>query len=277
MQQTILVTGATGTVGSRLVNQLFAAGHHVRALTRNPARASFPKGIEVVIGDLTAPETLVPALKGVNALHLINFDSGSQGNHMLENGGEIIELATKAGVQRVTALRGGDKSTIEQALEASSLCWTYIQPVEFMSNMLHWVEPIRSEGVVREPFANRLTAVVHEADIAAVAAAALVEEGHEGKIYNVTGPQALTQPQMVQLIGEAIGRDLRFVELSVDEARGRWQGIGFSEELIGFFMWVYGNTPPMGYTVLPTVEEVTGRPARTFAQWACENAAKFCA
>jgi uncharacterized protein YbjT (DUF2867 family) len=275
MQHKILVTGATGTVGSQLVNHLFQAGHDVRALTRNHAKANFPVGVEIVTGDLTVPETLLPALQGATALHLINFDSGGSGYDLLHRGVEIVELAKKAGVQRVTVLMGGEKGSIEQAVEASDLCWTFIQPVEFMSNMLEWADSIRTEGVVREAFGKRLTAIVHESDIAAVAAAALVEEGHAGKTYTTTGPEALTPPQMLQMIGEAIGRQLKFVELSEEQARKRWQEAGYPDEVIEFFVWAHGNTPPIGYTVMPTVEQVTGRPPRTFAQWASEHAEVF--
>jgi uncharacterized protein YbjT (DUF2867 family) len=273
MQHKILVTGATGTVGGQLVKQFLAAGHQVRALTRNPAKASFPAGVEVVTGNLAKPETLAPALEGITGLHLINFDGDSYGP--LQSGAEIVALAKKAGVQRVTLLLGGERSSVQEALEASDLCWTYIQPVEFMSNMREWAEPIRNGGVVREPYRNRRTAIVHEADIAAVAATALVAEGHGGKTYTVTGPEALTPPQMVGMIGEAIGRDLKFVELSEEEAIRRWKDAGYPDEVIQFFVWAHGNTPEVGYTVLPTVEEVTGRPARTFKQWAVENADTF--
>jgi uncharacterized protein YbjT (DUF2867 family) len=226
-----------------------------------------------VAGNLAAPETLVPALDGVTGLHLINFDGDGYG--LLETGPEIVELARKAGVQRVTVLRGGEKGSVERAVEASNLCWTYLQPVEFMANMLEWADSIRSEGVVAAAFGSRLTAIVHEADIAAVAAAALVEDGHCGKTYTITGPEALTPPQMVRMIGEAIGRDLKFVELSEEQARQRWQEAGFSDEVIEFFVWAHGNTPPEGYTVVPTVEQVTGRSPRTFAQWAREHAGAF--
>jgi uncharacterized protein YbjT (DUF2867 family) len=273
MQQKILVAGATGTVGSQLVRQLAQAGHQVRALTRNPAKANFAANVEVVAGNLAAPETLAPALEGVTSLHLINFDGGSYG--LLETGPEIVELARQAGVQRVTVLQGGEKGSVELAVEASDLCWTLIQPVEFMANMLEWAGAIRSEGVVAAAFGSRLTAIVHEADIAAVAAAALTEEGHCGKMYTITGPQALTPPQMVGMIGDAIGRQLRFVELSEEQARKQWREAGYSDEVIAFFVWVHGNTPPVGYTVVPTVEQVTGRPPRTFAQWAREHAGAF--
>jgi uncharacterized protein YbjT (DUF2867 family) len=271
----ILVTGATGTVGCHLVNHLIQAGHEVRALTRNPEKANLPEGVEVVAGNLAAPETLAPALAGVSGLHLINFDSGASGDPLLQSGPEIVAMAKKAEVRRVTVLRGGQKSSVEQALEASDLAWTFLQPVEFMANAFDWVESIRTEGVVREPFGSRLSAMVHEGDIAAVAATVLGEEGHAGQSYSITGPEALTPPEMVRILGTAIGRDLRFIELTEAQARERWRASGYPEEVIEFFVWALGNTPVEGYTVVPTVEQITGRPARTFAQWAAEHAEAF--
>jgi uncharacterized protein YbjT (DUF2867 family) len=270
---TILVAGATGTVGRHLVNQLHQAGEPVRALTRNPAKANFVNGIEVVVGDLTTPATLEAAMEGVTGLHLINF--GGDDYALLETGHEIVSLAEKAGVKRVTVLLGGTMGGLEQAVQQSSLSWTFLQPVEFMSNMLEWAESIRSEGVVRQPFGARKTAIVHEADIAAVAMTALIQDGHNGKTYTITGPEVLTPPEMVDIIGRAIGRPVQFIELTEAQAREQWQAAGYSEEVIEFFVWAHGNTPPIGYTVVPTVEQVTGHPARPFAEWAAENAHQF--
>jgi uncharacterized protein YbjT (DUF2867 family) len=269
----ILITGATGTIGNHLVEQLHRSGHQVRALTRNAAKAKFPEGVEVVVGDLANPSTFASALEGVEGLHLINFDGGSYG--LLETGAEIIALAEKAGVKRVTVLLGGQKGTVEEAVEASSLAWTFLQPVEFMSNMLEWAPSIRADGIVKQPFGSRKTAIVHEADIASVAATALTEDGHGGKTYTITGPEVLTPPAMVHIIGAAVGRELQFIELTEAEARERWQSEGYPQEVIEFFVWAHGNTPPLGYTVVSTVEQVTGRPARTFAQWAAEHVEQF--
>ena len=108
-----------------------------------------------------------------------------------------------------------------------------------------------------------------------MAASALVEEGHAGKSYTITGPEALTPPDMVCIIGATIGRDLKFVELSEEQARQRWRESGYPDEVIEFFVWAHGNTPAIGYTVVPTVEQVTGRPPRTLAQWASEHAEVF--
>ncbi len=268
-----LVTGATGTVGRQVVAALLEMGHEVRALTRNPAKASLPAGVEVVAGDLAVPETLKAVFDGIDGVHLITF--GGDEYAPLEKAAEIVAFAENAGVRRATVLMGGQEGAMEAAVKASALEWTLLQPVEFMSNTLEWVEPIRADGVVREGFASRRSAMVHEGDIAAVAAVALTQAGHAGKTYPLTGPEALTPPQMVQTIAQAVGREIGFEALSVEQAQARWRAQGFDEGAIEFFMWVYGNTPEIGYTVVPTVEQVTGRPARSFAQWAAEHAAAF--
>ena len=269
----ILVTGSTGTVGHHVVEQLNQARQAVRALTRNPAKARFPEGVKVVKGDLTQIDTLTPALKGVTGLHLITF--GGDNYAPLQNAPEIVAAAEKAGVGRVTVLTGGFKGAVEQAVEASSMDWTMLMPVEFMSNILGWAESIRKDSVVRQPYGSRQTAIVHEADIAAVAATALMEAGHGGKTYAITGPEVLTPRKMTQIIGETIGRKIEFVELTPEEAKTEWLAAGHPPQVVDFLLWAYGNTPPAGYTVVPTVEQVTGHPARSFAQWVEEHREVF--
>ena len=271
----ILVTGATGTVGREIVKQLASRGHHVRALSRHPARASFPAGVDAVAGDLTAPETFASAFEGIEALHLINFGGDDQAP--LQTGARIVALAEQAGVRRISLLLGGAPAPLDEAVAAGSIHWTFLQPVEFMSNHLEWAESIRSEGLVREPFPDRLSAVVHEADIAAVAVAALTQDGHAGKTYTLTGPDVLSLRQKIEILAAAAKREIKLMELTEQEARDRWQAMGISSEAIEFLLFVYGNTPEVGYTVTPTVEQVTGRPARTFAQWAAEHAGAFTA
>ncbi|MDX3337031.1 NAD(P)H-binding protein [Streptomyces sp. ME02-6979.5a] len=270
---TILVTGATGTVGRRVVEQLLERGEHVRALTRDPARAELPAGVDVVRGDLTDPASLEPALDGVTGLHLITFGGGLFAP--LETGEEILGLARQAGVRRVTVLHGGGGTPMESAVRASGFAWTVVMPVEFMANALEWAPGIRSEGVVREPFVDRLSAMVHESDIGAVAAVALTEDGHGGQEYLVTGPQVLTVRDKAAAVGAARGADVELVELTEEQARESWRGQGMPEDVIAFLIGVYRDTPPEGRTVIDTVEKVTGRPARTFAQWAEEHAEHF--
>ncbi|GAA3139942.1 NAD(P)H-binding protein [Planomonospora alba] len=270
---TVLVTGATGNVGRPLVEQLLAGGHKVRALTRNPATADLPAGAEVVAGNLSDSASLPEVFDGVTAAHLIGFGDGYA---PLGNGAEIADIARRAGVRTVTVLKGSqDKEPLEEAVQAGGLRWTCLAPVEFMSNTLEWAESIRAEGVVRDAFPGIRSAMVHDADIAAVAAAALTADGHGGRTYWLTGPQALTHPEKVRVIGEVLGREVRFVELSQDEMVARWRAEGYSDSDIAFFVMMRTDPPEAGRTVLPTVEQVTGRPARTFRQWVEENAAAF--
>ncbi|MGC7096987.1 NAD(P)H-binding protein [Amycolatopsis lurida] len=270
---TILVTGATGNVGGHVLRQLLERGVPVRALTRNPAAAKLPDGVEVVAGDLAAPETLEAAFDGVSAAYLITFD-GSDGA-ALSTGPQVAKLAIEAGVRHVTMLWSGQPGPFEADIAASGLSWTTLQPVEFMSNTLLWAESIRAEGVVRDPFAGLRSAMVHEADIAAVAVETLLGTGHEGREYVLSGPEVLTVPDKIEQLGAAIGRELRFIELTEEQARARLRDMGASPEAVDHVIGWYADPPVEGYTVVDTVERVTGRPARTFARWAAENAGAF--
>ncbi|MCK8432722.1 NAD(P)H-binding protein [Streptomyces sp. D2-8] len=272
--QRILVTGATGTVGRQVVAELLDRGHEVRALTRDAAKAAFPAGVEVVEGDLTEPDGLAPALEGVTGLHLITF--GGVAFSPLETGPRILELARSAGVRRVTVLHGGGPTPLEDAVRAEDgVDWTVLMPVEFMANALEWADGIVASGEVREPFVDRLSAMVHEGDIGAVAAVALTEEGHRGRQYVITGPDVLTVGDKAKTIAAATGREITLVELTEEQALAQWRAAGLPEDVIGFLLMAYGDTPEVGRTVSGTVEKVTGRPARTFAQWAAEHADAF--
>ncbi|GAA4606033.1 NAD(P)H-binding protein [Actinoallomurus liliacearum] len=278
----ILVTGATGTVGSSLVRQLVAAGQEVRAVTRDPASraaAALPPEAEVVAGDFGRPESLVSALRGVERMHLVAIGES------LTTGPRILEVAKEAGVRRIVHLGHNDPSrddddpmearhrVLHRTIENSGLEWTHIFPGEFMANTREWVASIRTESVVRAPFGDWTSAMVHEADIAAVALAALLEDGHIGRTYVPTGPEPVRRRDAVRLIGEAIGREVRFVELTPDEAREHWKD-RYPEQVIEWFLemgrYLDGNA-----WVSPVVEEVTGRPGRTFARWAADHAADF--
>jgi uncharacterized protein YbjT (DUF2867 family) len=269
-KMTILVTGATGNVGRPLTAQLLAGGHRVRAMTRNPAKAELPAGAEVVAGDLGDPASLAAAAAGADAVHLISLEEA------LANAPAIVAALKEAGVRRVTVLKGGTyASPLDEAVTASGLEHTFLSPVEFMSNALEWATSVQAEGVVREGFPESKSAMVHDADIASVAATALTNAGHDGKDYWLTGPEVLTPPEKVRLLGAAIGRELTFIPLTQEEIAAQWRGEGYPEEDIEFFIAMRTDPPEAGYTVLPTVEEVTGRPARTFAEWAREHAAAF--
>ncbi|MDN5918566.1 MAG: NAD(P)H-binding protein [Pseudonocardia sp.] len=269
---TILVTGATGTVGRHLVTQLTEAGHPVRALTRNPAAAKLPAGVDVVAGDLTDPSTLAAMFDGVSAVHLITF--GGADDAPLTTGPAIVALAHAAGVRRMSVLGGWEQSSVQEALHTAGVGFTALAPVEFMGNALEWAGAVRTDDAVRS-LANWPSAVVHEADIAAVAAVALTEDGHAGRSYPLTGPQALTVAERARLLGEARGCPVAFEQLTVDQERERLRSYGYPEDYVEFGIELATSPPPQAGVVLPTVEQVTGRPARTFARWAAEHADAF--
>lgn len=278
---TILVTGATGSIGRHVVDMLVAAARQVRVLTRDPDRAVVPDGVEVVRGDLTRPDTLQDALRGVERIHLFPVTEGVR---------DLVDAAGKAGVRRIVALSGGSAAgrnerersswthrqyrTVESAVEAGDMEWTFVRPGPLAKNLLWWAPSIRAEDVVRAPFARAAQAPVHEADVAAVASAALLEDGHVGAKYFVTGPETLTHAEQAHTIGRAVGREVRFEELAPDrwrESVTRFLPPQMTEELLQY--WSETATAPD--VALPTVEQVTGRPGRTLERWAAEHAASF--
>jgi uncharacterized protein YbjT (DUF2867 family) len=271
---TILVTGATGTIGRHLIDQLVRRGLPVRALTRDPARAALPAGVEVAAGDLTAPDSLTQALAGVDRVHLISI--GGDDYAPLHTATKVLARVRAAGVRRVTVLTGtAGELAVADAVAASGLEWTHVRPVEFMANKLQWAEPLRARGVVWAPFATQPHAIVHEADVAAVIATALTEDGHTGQTYTPTGPEALTPLEAARRIGEVVGTQVRLEELTAEQLREQMRAAGFREEVIDEVIAYGGNPPEVAFTVSGVVKEVTGQPPRTFTEWVAEHAAAF--
>jgi len=267
---TTLVTGATGNTGWHVVAELVRRGEHVRALTRNPAAAAgrFPADVELVAGTHTAPERLDAAFDGVRRLH-ITVTAG-----LAEVGPELVRRAVGAGVQRITLVWGGWVGPVEQAVADSGVEWTRLEPQEFMSNTLTWTESVRTDGIVREPY-DFPSALVHEADIGAVAAVALLDDGHAGHAYNLTGPESLTPRERIAILSRAIGRDIAFVPITHEQAVERLMATGVSRADADYVIGWYAAPSEASTTVVDTVEQVTGRPARTFAQWVAEHAERF--
>ncbi|MFI1169763.1 NAD(P)H-binding protein [Streptomyces sp. NPDC020801] len=274
---TILVTGATGNVGRHVVDRLVAAGRGVRALTRDPGAAAFPACVEVVRGDLARPRTLQAALRGVDRMYLFP---------VADTAPEVMAAVKDAGVRRIVVL-SSDAVTdgtdiahhlpVERAVEASGIAWTHVRPGEFALNKLSiWARSIRAEGVVRAAYPGARGVPVHEKDIAAVAVAALLEDGHEGATYSVTGPQSLTQREQVRAIGAGIGRTIRFEEVTPRQARDDMVRQGFPPQIADYVLAFQAKWAKEPATVDPAVERVTGRPARTLAQWAADHVADLC-
>jgi uncharacterized protein YbjT (DUF2867 family) len=278
----ILVTGATGSVGRNVVTQLIAEGADVRAMTRSPERAAFGDGVEVVRGDLTEQDTWPAALDGVSAVYLFPVPDAAA---------DFLSAAARSGVRRVVALsaiatqigtRAGERNAIgelhavvERAVERSGLEWTFLRPGAFAGNTLQWAPQIRGGGVVRAAYGDAMLAPVHEGDIAAVAVRALLDDGHAGAAYPLTGPESITQRDQVRLIGEAIGENLVFEELPRDVARQAMIDNGVPAPIVDTLLDMTANQVGRPAEVLDTVARVTGTPARDFARWAADHADAF--
>ncbi len=143
-----------------------------------------------------------------------------------------------------------------------------------MSNTLTWVDSIRAEGLIREPY-DFPSALVHEADIGAVAATALLDDGHAGRAYNLTGPESLTPSQRIAILSQVLGRDLDLVPITHEQAVDRLVATGVSRADADFVIGWYATSDTASTTVDPTVEQVLGRPAKTFADWVADHAARF--
>jgi uncharacterized protein YbjT (DUF2867 family) len=267
---TILVTGATGNVGRHVVSHLLAAGATVRALTRQPATPQLPADVERFVGDLRDPTSLEAALDRVDALFLLwPFIDVAQAPAVLE--------AVARRTHRVVYLSaaGMFHAEMERLIQEAGLEWTFLRPTGFAANTLGWAEQIKRDGVVRWPYGGARRSLIHERDIAAVAARALLEPGHAGKSYLLTGPEVVSQLEQVQLIGRATGRELRYLEISRQEARGQliaaWGNPAFVDAALDGWAQMVSRPEP----VTDVVEQVTGAPARSFAEWARDHAEDF--
>lgn len=271
----ILVTGATGNVGSELAKALADDGQQVRALVRSAVEIP---GVEPVVGDLTRPDTWADALVGVRSMFLLPGYDGMA---------ELLAQAREAGIHHVTLLSGGSAAIgdlgnaaarymiqSEQAVRESGLAWTVVRSGAFMSNALRWLPQLISGDVVRVLFPTVRVASIDPYDIAAVVARTLTAEGHNGAIYPISGPQSLLPEEQLAVLADVLGRDLTCVGLTNDEARAEMEATMPQKYVDAFFSFYVDGTLDESQ-VLPTVQEVTGRAPRTFEQWAVAHAEAF--
>ena len=281
----ILVTGATGTVGGEVVRQLLAAGQPVRALVR-PGSAAPKLGnhAEIAVGDAGRPETLDAALRGIERMYLLlpmvpalrQWDAG------------IVLAAQRAGVRHVVkhsnmGAQDGAGTTMqrwhragEMLIESSGMAWTFIRPTGYMTNALGWADMIKSQGAVYAPGGDGRLAVVDPRDIAAVAVAALTEPGHEGRAYDVTGPEALSAAEQVKTISDEIGKPVTHIDIPEPAARESMISAGMPAEIADALTeFMTDVRAGRSATVSDAVMKVTGQPARTFAAWVREHATAF--
>jgi uncharacterized protein YbjT (DUF2867 family) len=265
---TILVTGATGNIGRRIVDHLIDLGaNDIRALTKNPEKANLPDGVSAVTGYLGNPESLPAALDGVNRLYLAPLPSTLDAT---------LQLATKAGIEYIVALSGAAHwQEHADTVAASGILNTQLGPGEFLENFAIWAHQIKTTRTVREPYPTVVESPISMDDIARVAAALLVkpDESHYGQMYPITGAEALTRAQIAEQIGVGIGAPVNYQQCDRAEAEAAYQ-----QALSGNAAWYldqieYAVDHPQEANDL--VAELTGKPAQSVPDWAAQNAALF--
>jgi uncharacterized protein YbjT (DUF2867 family) len=284
MPTTYLITGATGTIGARVVESLLAQGERPSVFVRDvdKARRRFGNRVTIHHGDLEDAESLTAGFRGVERVLLIN-----SGPELGRRDGLAAHVARACGVQRLVKLSTIDvefnvgtgpwHANGEAAIRASGVDFTFVRPAGFMDNALSWAPAITSSGVVFSVTGNGAIPFIHSEDIAAVAAAALTDQReHQGRSLPITGPQALTTAQMVAEIGAVIGKSLRVEQISDYEERQRWADRGEPSDSIDYHLSIFEaiRQGRLAQTT-DTVARVLGRPAIGFDRWAAENAAAF--
>ncbi|MEV4035905.1 NAD(P)H-binding protein [Streptomyces umbrinus] len=300
MVRMILITGATGTIGSEVVRQLAQRGEKVRALTRDPskartqARARVPDGtgaaagpeaeVEVVRGDYLDPASVDAAMAGASAVFLV----GVLGPDDADRDRALVEQARAAGVRRVvklSAIGTGDPAVGrvgswhlpgEQAVRESELEWTILRPSAFASNTLSWAEPIRADEPVPNMTGDGLQGVIDPRDVSAVAVEALLSARHAGRTYTLTGTELLSVPGQAAVLADVLGRPIATEDLTPDESSARLTEWGmdaeYAEGVLAGSAYVRGGRNAV---VTEEVRQVLGRPPRTYREWAVDHRVAF--
>ncbi|MCX4098720.1 NAD(P)H-binding protein [Nocardia sp. alder85J] len=280
----ILVTGATGNVGSALVRALDRRGVEVRILVREPARAAdLPARARRVVADLTDPATLPPAFEGVDAAFLMIPGLA------VAPAAAAVAAARRAGVRRLVLLSSfnvlGDPMPAmgrwhherERIVRDSGISATILRPGGYMTNALEWVTAIRAGQPVLDPSGPGRYAPIDPADIAAVAALALTEDGHDGAEYVLTGDETFTAAEQVAVLAAALGRviPVRTAATPEEAVRARYADgapPALAEAILEGFTLMRADTTGLR---TDTVATLLGRPPRTFADWCTRHAGRF--
>jgi uncharacterized protein YbjT (DUF2867 family) len=283
---TVLVTGATGKVGSQVVGALREQGNPVRAFVRNPARAAEMSGagIELASGDFAEPESIRVALAGVERVFLACGNVPGQ----VEFERNVIDAAAAAGVRRIVKLSALGAQIgaplafwdwhgrIEQHLERSGVPYVVLRPTNSMANLLGSAEQVRREGRFFAPAGDARIALIDPLDVAAVAAAALTTDGHDGETVTLTGPEAITHARVAEVLSAATGRPVQFVDVPDGAARQGFVGAGMPDWLADQLITLYGLLREGAHDLTTdAVRAFTGREPRPFARFARDHAALF--
>jgi uncharacterized protein YbjT (DUF2867 family) len=281
----ILVTGGTGTSGSEIVRQLAASGAKFRAMARNPARAESLRapGVEIVAGDFDRPETLDAALRGVDRVLLLTPPDERQ----VEHNARFVEAAKRAGVRHVVkfSAAGADPASqarflrqhgeAERAIQSAGFAWTFLRPPFFMQNLLGLAGMVKG-GTLYQPAGEGRAAFVDVRDIAAVAVKALTQDGHEGKVYDVTGPRSLGHADIAAAFSSVLGREVKYADVPPEAARQAMLGAGMGAWQVDGILELYALLREGKFDrATDVVKRVAGREPATVEQFVRDHRGVF--
>lgn len=282
----ILVTGATGNVGSHVVRELISSGAHVRALVRDRAPASARLGprVELATGDFGDPSSLTYALNGVDAAFILTPNSPDQFEHERN----VIDAVAAAGVRRVLKLSsiGAEpgaplefwdvQGRLQAHLRAAIPSATIVRSNFHMTALLSAVESVKAAGQIFAPAAGARVAMIDPRDVAAAAAMLLTSGAHAGDTLTLSGPQAITYDEIAEHLTRVVGKPIAFIPVPDDAAHAAMIASGMPEwlaaNLVTLFRQLRGGA---GSDVTDGVERVVGRAPRSFADWVADHASAF--
>lgn len=284
IESMILVTGANGRTGRAVLEGLHDRGVPVRAMVRDVAKATGLHRTELVVADFCKPHTLPSVLEGVEKVYLTSAPDPEQ----VAMHRDFIRAAAHAGVRYIVrhSVRGADENSeikiarwhaaSQRELETSGMAWTHLQPVFNMQNFLRFASSIRSQGSFFAPMRDGAISMVDARDVASVAVEALTAAGHENQTYLVTGPEPLTFADAAQQLSDVLGRPIRYVDVSPEQARNGMLAAGmpewYVEDMLGFYAFYATG---LGSYVSDVVPRIVGRPGRRFRQFVDDNRVVF--
>ena len=290
----ILVTGATGNVGSVLIPDLTILGADVRALVRNESKAQGLEnaGIEVVVGDLDKPDTLDAAFRGVDKVFLITPPNPNQvmqaknGIAAAKRSGSPFIVRLSAGAVRdmpgALPRISGQHAEIDDELRASGVPYTILKPHNFMQGTMMAAQTVESgcpgckHGIVYMPMKDGKIGMIDVRDIVDVAVKVLTEDGHEGKTYTLTGPASISFHDVAAALAKALGKEVNYVDVPLEAGRQAMISMGLSEWMADAFgEYFTAFSEGYGDYTTPDVEQVTGNPPRSYETFARDFAHVF--
>ncbi len=278
----ILITGATGNVGSATLDNLGTPDVSLRALVHGESTTQTMRhrGVEAVVGDFLEPDSLAPALEGVNTVLLItpiHPKQVAQATNVIEaardsgNDPRIVRLSVAQASHEAPTRNSRQHAEIEEELISSGLPYTLLRPTTFMQNTLMIARTVASEGKIYQPFEDGRLGMIDARDIGEVAAKVLTEEGHEGKTYTLTGPAAISFHDIAEMLSEVLGKKVDYIPISLEKAKEAMLGMGLSEWKAEVLI-EYARAHSQGYSNFTTedFEQLTGHTATSYKEFATD-------